>query len=95
MYVSITGATSTYRTETELATTATMATASSAETAAAKAVTVLIIGKTGNGKSSVANTLLGRDVFQTGSGMMPTTTTAQQATRSLQGITVKASKLCT
>ena len=83
---------STGKSETETARTATVATPSAtraAEAAAAKAVTVLIIGKTGNGKSSVANTLLGRDVFHTGSGLASTTTTAQSAESCVDGTTVK------
>lgn len=39
---------------------------------------VLILGKSGNGKSSVANAILGERRFQVGRGMTATTRTAQQ-----------------
>jgi type IV secretory pathway VirB10-like protein len=38
---------------------------------------VLVVGKTGNGKSSVGNMLLGEDKFKVGRGMSSTTLTAQ------------------
>jgi GTP-binding protein EngB required for normal cell division len=40
---------------------------------------VLVVGKTGNGKSSVGNMLLGEDKFKVGRGMSSTTLTAQDA----------------
>ena len=52
---------------------------------------VLIIGKTGNGKSSVGNTLLGTDQFQVGSGMWSTTQKAQLAYASEGDKTIKVS----
>lgn len=52
---------------------------------------VLIIGKTGNGKSSVGNTLLGTDRFQVGSGMWSTTQKAQLAYASEGDKTLKVS----
>ena len=52
---------------------------------------VLIIGKTGNGKSSVGNTLLGTDQFQVGSGMWSTTQKAQLASASEGDKTIKVS----
>ena len=50
---------------------------------------VLIIGKTGNGKSSVGNTLLGTDQFQVGSGMSYTTQKAQLVCASEGDKTIK------
>ena len=51
-----------------------------------KNINILIIGKTGNGKSTLGNFMLGEDIFQAGKGMLPVTMTAAKATKPLQGI---------
>lgn len=46
---------------------------------------VLVLGKTGNGKSSVCNALLGREEFTVGRGMASTTLKTQHATTDRNG----------
>lgn len=50
---------------------------------------VLVVGKTGNGKSSVCNAILGREEFKTGRSMASTTLAVQQATVHKGGKDVK------
>ncbi|KAL8577805.1 hypothetical protein ACOMHN_054555 [Nucella lapillus] len=50
---------------------------------------VLVIGKTGNGKSSLCNAILGERPFAVGKGMLTTTTQAQAATAQVFGKRLK------
>nr|KAG5703205.1 hypothetical protein BaRGS_034116 [Batillaria attramentaria] len=50
---------------------------------------IVVIGKTGNGKSSVCNAILGREEFKTGRSMESTTVKVQHATAEKNGKVVK------
>lgn len=50
---------------------------------------ILVVGKSGNGKSAVCNTLLGEEKFATGRSMAATTTTVQYADRPYNNMIIR------